>query len=89
MSKEAEEFYRKRSMELAKTPNMKRFLKLVNFEKQGKIMQEYATEQLKLCEASHQRELLIGYIFNEQKLYCGKPDRKLSEELADDYIANL
>ena len=51
--------------------------------------EDYHKEQLRIGGVSQQRELLIGYIMNEQKLYCGKPDRKLSEELADDYIANL
>jgi len=46
-------------------------------------------ETLPLDSVSNRRELLISYIMNEQKLYCGKPDRKLSEELADDYIDNL
>lgn len=46
----------------------------------------------KECEQDHlakQRELLIGYIMNDQKLNSGKPDRKLSEEIADNYIATL
>jgi hypothetical protein len=56
----------------------------------GKIAVVQATEQLfDLYSVSNRRELLIGYIMNEQNLYCGKPDRELSEQLADDYIANL
>lgn len=47
------------------------------------------TELFDLLVVSNRRELLIGYIMNEQRLYCGKPDRELSEQLADDYIANL
>jgi len=50
---------------------------------------ERANELFALYSVSQHRELLIGYIMNEQRLYCRKPDRKLSEELADDYIANL
>ena len=45
--------------------------------------------QLLQTDVRNRRELLIGYIMNEQRIYCGKPDRKLSEDLADDYIANL
>jgi histidinol phosphatase-like enzyme len=50
---------------------------------------EYMIEQLLIQRVSNLREMLIGYIMNEQRNYCGKPDRKLSEDLADDYIANL
>ena len=53
------------------------------------IKQVETEKQLSIHVVSQQRELLIGYIMNEQRLYCGKPDRKLSEDLADDYIANL
>lgn len=48
MSKEAEEFFRQKTIENATRPRMKKFLALVNREIEGKIMQEYADQQLKL-----------------------------------------
>jgi len=50
MSKEAEEFFRKKTIENAKTPRMKKFLALVNIEAEGIIMQEYADQQLRLYQ---------------------------------------
>lgn len=46
MSKEAEEFFRQKTIENATRPRMKKFLALVNREAEGKIMQEYADLQL-------------------------------------------
>ena len=51
MSKEAQDFYRSKKVENAKTENMKKFLSLVNYEEEGKIMQEYADKQLRLLSA--------------------------------------
>lgn len=48
MSKEAEEFFRQKTIENAKRPRMKKFLALVNREAEGKILQEYADQQLRL-----------------------------------------
>lgn len=48
MSKEAEEFFRQKTIENATRPRMKKFLALVNREQEGKIMQEYADQQLRL-----------------------------------------
>jgi len=48
MSKEAEEFFRQKTIENATRPRMKKFLALVNREEEGRIMQEYADEQLRL-----------------------------------------
>ena len=48
MSKEAEEFFRQKRVELATRPRMKKFMALVNYEEEGKIMQEYANHKLML-----------------------------------------
>ena len=48
MSKEAEEFFIQKTIENAKRPRMKKFLALVNREAEGKILQEYADQQLRL-----------------------------------------
>ena len=48
MSKEAEEFFRQKTIENAKRPRMKKFLALVNREAEGRILQEYADQQLRL-----------------------------------------
>ena len=48
MSKEAEDFFRQKTIENAKRPRMKKFLALVNREAEGKILQEYADQQLRL-----------------------------------------
>jgi Ca2+-binding EF-hand superfamily protein len=61
MSKEAEEFFRQKTIENAKRPRMKKFLALVNREAEGKIMQEYADQQFRLYDVSQQRELLLAY----------------------------
>ena len=61
MSKEAEEFFRQKTIENAKRPRMKKFLALVNREAEGKIMQEYADQQLRLYVSQH-RELLEGFV---------------------------
>lgn len=45
MSKEAEEFFRQKTIENAKNPMMKKFLALVSREAEGKILQEYADQQ--------------------------------------------
>jgi len=52
MSKEAEEFFRQKTIENAKKPRMKKFLALVNREAEGKILQEYADQQLLLYSVS-------------------------------------
>jgi hypothetical protein len=59
MSKEAEEFFRQKTIENAKRPRMKKFLALVNREAEGKILQEYADKQLRLYDVSQHRKLLI------------------------------
>ena len=59
MSKEAEEFFRQKTIENAKRPRMKKFLALVNREAEGKILQEYADKQLLLYDVSQHRKLLI------------------------------
>tara|TARA_R110000803_G_scaffold5473_1_gene18011 strand:- start:478 stop:744 length:267 start_codon:yes stop_codon:yes gene_type:complete len=61
MSKEAEEFFRQKTIENAKRPRMKKFLALVNREAEGKILQEYADNQLRLYDVSQQREPLLAY----------------------------
>ena len=66
MSKEAEEFFRQKTIEEAKRPRMKKFLALVNREKEGKIMQEYADQQLRLYIVSNRRELLIATLHDWQ-----------------------
>jgi hypothetical protein len=76
MSKEAEEFFRQKTIENAKRPRMKKFLALVNREAEGKIMQEYADQQLLLYSVSQQRELLkaLADNFNESThTYLGQP----------------
>ncbi len=50
MSKEAEEFFRQKTIENATRPRMKKFLALVNREAEGKILEDYCKEK--------QRELL-------------------------------
>ena len=62
MSKEAEEFFRQKTIENAKRPRMKKFLALVNREAEGKIMQEYADQQLRLHVVSQQREMLLDFL---------------------------
>ena len=61
MSKEAEEFFIQKTIENAKRPRMKKFLALVNREAEGKILQEYADQQLLLYSVSQQRELLKAF----------------------------
>ena len=61
MSKEAEEFFRQKTIENAKRPRMKKFLALVNRKAEGKILQEYADQQLILSGVSQQRKLLEDY----------------------------
>jgi len=48
MSKEAKEFFRQKTIDNATRPKMKESLALVNREEEGRIMQEYADEQLRL-----------------------------------------
>ena len=48
MSKQAEEFYRNKLIEQAISENKRKFLKLVDFSKEAKIIQEYADQQLTL-----------------------------------------
>jgi hypothetical protein len=53
MSEEAEEFFKKKTIENATRPRMKKFLALVDREAEGKILEDYHNEK--------QRELLIEY----------------------------
>jgi hypothetical protein len=69
MSKEAEEFFRQKTIENAKRPRMKKFLALVNREAEGKIMQEYADQQLRLYDVSQQRKLLFCECLNNFDIY--------------------
>lgn len=84
MSKEAEEFFRQKTIENAKRPRMKKFLALVDREAEGKILQEYADQQLRLYGVVGQSEQLVcqcgekpkdvpddGYSYNCNK--CRKP----------------
>jgi hypothetical protein len=48
LSKEAEEFFRQKTIQNTKRPRMKKILALVNREAEGKILQEYADQQLRL-----------------------------------------
>ena len=80
MSKEAEEFFRQKTIENAKRPRMKKFLALVNREAEGKIMQEYADQQLQIHDVSQQRELL-EWLSNED--YFNIPKDEISEILED------
>jgi hypothetical protein len=61
MSKEAEEFFRQKTIENTKRPRVKKFLALVNREAEGKILQEYADQQLLLYGVSQRSELLIRF----------------------------
>jgi hypothetical protein len=85
MSKEAEEFFRQKTIENAKRPRMKKFLALVNREAEGKILQEYADQQLRLYDVSQQRELLIDG-FNWYRQTSLNVDGYPSEDLADECI---
>ena len=79
MSKEAEEFFRQKTIENAKRPRMKKFLALVNREAEGKILQEYADQQLILSGVSQQSELycfeceieMPTKVDNKSVLRCG------------------
>ena len=72
MSKEAEKFFIQKTIENAKRPRMRKFLALVNREAEGKIMQEYADQQLRLYDVSQYRELLRDYNnFNNEKMVYG------------------
>ena len=85
MSKEAEEFFRQKTIENAKRPRMKKFLALVNREAEGKILQEYADQQLTLTDVSQQRELLIDF---SRKIMFGEdwtPPLPY-EQIVDDYL---
>ena len=88
MSKEAEEFFRQKTIEKAKRPRMKKFLALVNREAEGKILQEYADQQLRLYAVSQHRELLIAF---QENFYEGIHDvtRKHIELGVDKYLSNL
>ena len=85
MSKEAEEFFRQKTIENAKRPRMKKFLALVNREAEGKILQEYDDQQLTLTDVSQQRELLIDF---SRKIMFGEdwtPPLPY-EQIVDDYL---
>ena len=86
MSKEAEEFFRQKTIENAKRPRMKKFLELVNREHEGKIMQEYTDKQLLLYSVSQQRELLKAYT---KWLNDKIRDKDELDELIDDYFSSL
>jgi len=86
MSKEAEEFFRQKTIENAKRPRMKKFLELVNREQEGKIMQEYTDKQLLLYSVSQQRELLKAYT---KWLNDKIRDKDELDELIDDYFSSL
>jgi len=81
MSKEAEEFFRQKTIENTKRPRMKKFLELVNREQEGKIMQEYTDQQLLLYSVSQQRELLSQYndYLNMQYQSSGYDDSDISD----------
>ena len=81
MSKEAEEFFRQKTIENAKRPRMKKFLALVNREAEGKILQEYADQQLLLYGVSHRRELLIALL---DWLSYGQEEK--SEFIVDNFL---
>ena len=85
MSKEAEEFFRQKTIENAKRPKIKKFLALVDREAEGKILQEYADQQLTLTDVSQQRELLIDF---SRKIMFGEdwtPPLPY-EQIVDDYL---
>lgn len=78
MSKEAEEFFRQKTIENAKRPRMKKFLALVNREEEGKIMQEYTDKKL--------RELLKAYAELVQSSYTTHFFDDAIEESIDEFI---
>lgn len=86
MSKEAEEFFRQKTIENAKRPRMKKFLALVNREAEGKILQEYADQQLRLCDVSQHRELLLDFLKEQE--YCGLVEilEDNFEQYVDEYL---
>ena len=86
MSKEAEEFFIQKTIENAKRPRMKKFLALVNREAEGKILQEYADQQLILSGVSNRRELLIATLHGWQDY----KDQGISiEDYVDEIESNL
>jgi hypothetical protein len=78
MSKEAEEFFKQKTIENAETPRMKKFLALVNREAEGKILQEYAEQQLILhglveafyCMAANSHDGFTEEKCKEQCVMC-------------------
>lgn len=85
MSKEAEEFFRQKTIENATRPRMKKFLALVNREQEGKIMQEYADQQLRLYVVIQQRELLKKWwkYFDEESVAVNCNDEERDEVIND------
>lgn len=53
MSKKAEEYYRNKLIEQATSERKKKFLKLVDFSREAKIMQEYADQQFSLTDVGN------------------------------------
>ena len=85
MSKEAEEFFRQKTIENAKRPRMKKFLALVNREAEGKIMQEYADQQLGLYDVNQKRGLLKKWwkYFDEESVAINCNDEEREEVIND------
>lgn len=88
MSKEAEEFFKQKTIENAKRPRMKKFLALVNRETEGGIMQEYADQQLRLYVVSQRSELLKSFAdWLQGEVWDDKHDD--FSDYVEDYIKTL
>ena len=70
MSKQAEEFFRQEKIKQAKSEKMKKFLALVNYEKEAEIMQKYTDEQLRLYVVSQRSELVNAVIQEIDRQLC-------------------
>jgi len=79
MSKEAECFFRQKTIENAKSPRKKKFLALVNREAEGKILQEYANKSLHCV--SQQRKLLLDFMnYHYEKHHYSYPISEIDIE---------
>jgi hypothetical protein len=68
MSKEAEEFFRQKTIENAKRPRMKKFLALVNRKAEGNILQEYADQQLRLYDVTPRYSVSLVFVNAKESL---------------------
>lgn len=77
MSKEAEDFFRQKTIENATRPSIKKSIALINREEEGRIMQEYADLQLNSGNMQiTKRKTDTGYIVEIRYTLNGVKNKK-------------